>query len=210
MLSLRLNQPLTSLFSSADVIAPMQCSDAPPVQPVLKAWLLCILHRLWNIVHWMYRCSSWRRRFNRCNWDFLTWLSCLTKLHWCIGRRIFRQLSDAPMLRQRLNRCYWFQKNSSNSAFLWVLFLCFSLYGLFTLSLGSRNVHSTKPLVPLIALSFDHQNHSKWHKWCHVRYTEFYPNNMIWWNLICNLTIILMMWDKMIASKAWWILLTSH
>ena len=25
-------------------------------------------------------------------------------------------------------------------------------------------------LVPLIALSFDHQNHSKWHKWCHVRY----------------------------------------
>ena len=40
----------------------------------------------------------------------------------------------------------------------------------FTSSLGSRNVLLTKPLVPLIALSFDHQNHSKWHKWCHVRY----------------------------------------
>ena len=25
----------------ADVIAPTPCSDAPPVQPVLKAWLLC-------------------------------------------------------------------------------------------------------------------------------------------------------------------------
>ena len=31
----------------------------------------------------------------------------------------------------------------------------------FTSSLGSRNVLLTKPLVPLIALSFDHQNHSK-------------------------------------------------
>jgi len=36
--------------------------------------------------------------------------------------------------------------------------------------MGSINVLLTKPLVPLIALSFDHQNHSKWHKWCHVRY----------------------------------------
>ena len=26
-------------------------------------------------------------------------------------------------------------------------------------------------LVPSIALSYDHQNHSKWHKWCHVYYT---------------------------------------
>ena len=25
----------------ADVIAPTPCSDAPPVLPVLKAWLLC-------------------------------------------------------------------------------------------------------------------------------------------------------------------------
>ena len=24
----------------ADIIAPMPCSDAPPVQPVLKAWML--------------------------------------------------------------------------------------------------------------------------------------------------------------------------
>ena len=30
--------------------------------------------------------------------------------------------------------------------------------------------NQTRPLVPLIALSYNHQNHSKWHKWCHVRY----------------------------------------
>ena len=29
-------------------------------------------------------------------------------------------------------------------------------------------------LVPLIALSFDHQNHSKWPKWGHVRYGARY------------------------------------
>ena len=76
------------------------------------------------------------------------------------------------MLRHRLNRCYWFLlQNSSNSAFLWVLSSCFALHGLFTSSLWSRNVHLTIPLVPFIALSFDHQNHSKWHKWCHVRYS---------------------------------------
>ena len=63
--------------------------------------------------------------------------------------------------------------NSSNSVFLWVLSSCICLYGLCTSSLGSRNVHSTKPLVPLIAWSYDHQNHSKWHKWCHVRYNLF-------------------------------------
>ena len=55
--------------------------------------------------------------------------------------------------------------------FLWVLSSCICLYVLFTSSLRSRNVHSTKPLVPLIALSYDHQNHSKWHKWCHIRYS---------------------------------------
>ena len=46
------------------------------------------------------------------------------------------------------------------------------MHGLFTSSLGSRNVHLTKPLVSLIALSFDHQNHSKWQKWCHDRYSH--------------------------------------
>ena len=51
--------------------------------------------------------------------------------------------------------------------FLLRVLLCMAF---FTSSLGSRNVHLTKPLVPLIALSFDHQNHSKWHKWCHVRF----------------------------------------
>ena len=63
--------------------------------------------------------------------------------------------------------------------FLWVLSLCLALYGLFTSSLGSRDVHLTKPLVPLIALSYDHQNHSKWHKWWHVRYN--FPLFGDWW-----------------------------
>ena len=154
----------------ADVIAPTPCSDTPPVQPVLKAWLPRAWHHLWNIVCPMHRCLSWCRRFNRC----LTWSSLelqrRSDLHQTPGRRIFRQPSDAPMLRHRFFRCYWFLQNSSNSAFLWVLSSCFALHGLFTSSLGSRNVLLTKPLVPLIALSFDHQNHSKWHKWCHVRY----------------------------------------
>ena len=33
-----------------------------------------------------------------------------------------------------------------------------------------RMIILTIILVSLIALSFDHQNHSKWHKWCHIRY----------------------------------------
>ena len=37
----------------------------------------------------------------------------------------------------------------------------------------------TKTLVPLIALSFDHQNHSKWHKWCNARYNL--PLFGDWW-----------------------------
>ena len=47
---------------------------------------------------------------------------------------------------------------------------------IFSISLSSlepkslRIVILTIILVPLIALSFDHQNHSKWHKRCNVRY----------------------------------------
>ena len=156
--------------SSADFITPMLCSDAPSVQPVLKVWLLRAWHRLWIIVCWLHWCLTWARRFNRCYWDFLTWISWHTKLRRCIGRRIFRLPSDAPMLWHRFFRCLCFLQNSSNSAFLWVLSSCFVLYDFFTSSLGSRNVHSTKPLVPLIALSYNQQNHSKWHKWCHICY----------------------------------------
>ena len=101
--------------------------------------------------------------------------------------------------------------------FLWVLSSCFSLYGLFTSSLGSRNVHLTKPLVPLIALSYDNQNHSKWHKWCHVRYNLFLFGD--WWQhnqskhkicknwqiepltLACMLTII--QWWFGLPLKSW-------
>ena len=35
-----------------------------------------------------------------------------------------------------------------------------------------RMVILTIILVPLIALLIDHQNHSKWHKWCHVRFSQ--------------------------------------
>ena len=32
----------------------------------------------------------------------------------------------------------------------------------------------------IIGLSFDHQNHSKWHKWCHVRFKVEYRSSPIW------------------------------
>ena len=89
------------------------------------------------------------------------------------GHRCIRPLPDRLVLGHRFNRCNCFLQNSSNSAFLWVLSSCFALYSLFTSSLGSTNVHLTKPLVSLFVLSYDHQNHSKWHKWCHVHYTIF-------------------------------------
>ena len=141
----------------------MLWSDAPPVQPVLKAWLLRAWHRLWNIVHWMHRCLSWSRRFNRC---FTSLFTRSPEAHRLAPKQGVGSSDNHRMhrcFRHWFFRCYWF---------LWVLSSCFALYGLFTSSLGSRNVHSIKPLVPLIALSFDHQNHSKWHKWCHVRYTN--------------------------------------
>ena len=83
--------------------------------------------------------------------------------------------------------------------------------------MGSINVLLTKPLVTLIALSFDHQNHSKWHKWCHVRYNL--PLFGDWWQhnqskhkifknwqiepltLACMLTII--QWRFGLSLKPW-------
>ena len=132
------------------------CSDGASIHPVLKAWLLCAWHRLWNIVHWMHQCFSWRRQFIRCFTSFFTWSPEVLSLAPMSGRRIFRQPLDAPMLRYRFFRCYWFLQNSSNSTLLWVLSSCFVLYGLFISSMGFRNVHSTKLLVPLIVLSYDH------------------------------------------------------
>ena len=67
--------------SSVDVIAPMRCSDAPSVQPVLKACLLQAWHRLWTIVHRLHRCLWVDHRLNRCYWVFLTWLSKHIQLH---------------------------------------------------------------------------------------------------------------------------------
>ena len=73
----------------------------------------------------------------------------------------------------RLNRCYYFMQKSSNSAFLWVLSSSFALLELFTSSLlGPWRIHLTKSLDPLIALSFDHQNHKKCPKWGHVCYSD--------------------------------------
>ena len=65
----------------------------------------------------------------------------------------------------------------SLSWFLWLGFLhgLFNSTPIFSLSSlepkSLRMVILTIILVPLIALSFDHQNHSKWHKWCHVRFS---------------------------------------
>ena len=79
----------------------------------------------------------------------------------------------------RFFRCNCFLQNSSNSAFLWVLSSCFVLHGLFTSSLGSRNIHLTKPLVPLIALLLNHQNHKTMAQWGHFPYNL--PLFDDWW-----------------------------
>ena len=81
----------------------------------------------------------------------------------------------------RMHRCLgigssgatYFSRTRPIQRFFENFFSCFALHGLFTSSLGSRNVYLTKQLILLIALSFDHQNHSKWHEWCHVRYNVF-------------------------------------
>ena len=62
----------------------------------------------------------------------------------------------------------YFSRTRPIQRFFEIFFSCFALHGLFTSSLGSINVHLIKSLVSLIVLSFDYQNHSKWHKWCHV------------------------------------------
>ena len=41
-------------------------------------------------------------------------------------------------------------------------FFVFALLVLFTSFLGPDEIHLTNTLVPMIALSLDHQNHSKW------------------------------------------------
>ena len=153
----------------------MVCTDASPVQPVLKTWLLRDLHRLWNTVRPMHRCLSWHHRFIRCFTCCFTW--CLeahrlvppnraSDLPTTVGctdaRGIGSSGATSFSTTRSIQRFFEF--------FLRVL-LCMIF---FTLFLGSRNVHLTKPLVPLIALSYDHQNPSKWHKWCHVRYKNIF------------------------------------
>ena len=86
------------------------------------------------------------------------------------GRRIIRQPTDAPMLGASVQPVLQVTVELIHFSISSGSFFVFALYGLFTSSLGSRNVHLTKTLIPLIVLSLDHQNHSKWHKRCHVRY----------------------------------------
>ena len=148
----------------------------------------------------MHRCLSWIRRFNRCltdlhqklghriirqpsdapmpiasvfpvllkylcldffDLDFFTVFSILVR--WteelsgrCPETREGRlPLDPRPLI------------GTTVGAALWAL-LRFSLSSLEPKIL--RMIILTIILVPLIALSFDHQNHSKWYKWCHVRY----------------------------------------
>jgi len=141
---------LTSSLEHSTSNTPMP-SFTPSDQPVTwQSWLgLRLISIWWSDLH---RCQGVGPSDNH-------------RMHRCYRHRFFR--------------CCCFLQNSSNSAFLWVLSSCIALHGLFTSSLWSRNVHLTKQLVPLIALSYDHQNHSKWHKWCHVRYNL--PLFGDWW-----------------------------
>ena len=80
----------------------------------------------------------------------------------------------------------------------------------FISSLGSKNVHSTKPLVPLIALSYDHQNHSKWHKWCHVHYNlplfgDWWQHNQSKHKICKNWQIESLTLTWMLTTIQWWL-----
>ena len=126
----------------------------------------------------MHRCLSWIRRFNR----------CLTDLHQKPGQRIIRQPSDAPMpiasvlpVLLKYLCLDFFDLDFFTVSSILVLWnhrrggpsgLATHIFSLSSLEPKSlRMVILTIILIPLIALSFDHQNHSKCHKWCHVRYT---------------------------------------
>ena len=73
----------------------MICTDASPVQPMLKTWLLRDLHCLWNTVCPMHRCPFLNHRFIRCLQADLASIPFCTKIPW---HRFFRQPSDAPVL----------------------------------------------------------------------------------------------------------------
>ena len=97
------------------------------VQPVLKTSWGPPKHALWNKVHLLHRCFAWDHRFNR--WYRVTWLDF--SLHpeeiGRQGRRNFRQASDAPMLRHRLNRCCSFSWFSAELTWSWMLLRLFLL-----------------------------------------------------------------------------------
>ena len=130
----------------------------------------------------MHRCLLWSRRFNR----------CLTDLHKNPGHRIIRQPSDAlmsiasvlPVLLKYL--CLdLFDLDFFTVSSILVLWteernhrrggpsgLATPIFSLSSLEPKIlRMIILTIILVSLIVLSFDHQNHSKWHKRCHVRFS---------------------------------------
>ena len=88
------------------------CTDAllrwPSVQLVMKTWLLYTWHRLWTIVWSLHRCLFMPRRFNRCYWVFLTWLSIARPISPMLKRRFIRDPSVRPMPLRRFNRCNYF------------------------------------------------------------------------------------------------------
>ena len=140
MIGRRLNRSLTASglavgpLSSADIIALMECSDAPPVQPVLKTWLLRAWHRLWTIVRWLHRCLFLPHRFNRCLKVDLAWFHSSLRNEPTWRRRFFRHESDASMFRHRLNRCCCFTVELVQFIVFFEFFLrvllcmCFLLY----------------------------------------------------------------------------------
>src|SRR6185312_12910294 len=102
---------LTSSLEYSTSNAPMP-SLTPSVQPV--TWLSLLGLRLISI---------WCSNLHRCQ---------------CVGTSDNHRMHRYYM--HRFFRCSCFLQNSSNSAFLSVLSSCIVLYGLFTSSLGSRNV----------------------------------------------------------------------
>jgi hypothetical protein len=101
-------------------------------------------HALWCMIWCMHRCINLAPPVHPMPLDFLAPALHIAPV---LGHRCIRPLLDRPVQGHRFNRCNWFLQNSSNSMFLWVLFSCFVLLGLFASSLGSINVHLTNSLV---------------------------------------------------------------
>jgi len=180
----------------------MLCTDASPVQPVLKE---SSPGRWRHYTGGMHRCtvgwtgaeetssghltSSLVQRTANAPMPFLGpsvqpvpkgWLGFDSILHQTSWRRFFRLPPDAPMPMASDLPVLLIRRGPPVGAALRALLRLSSL-SLFVITWTKKpeNDHLNNHISPSVVLSFDHQNHSKWHQWCHVRYNL--PLFGDWW-----------------------------